>query len=58
MTQLQKVINTEPGDFVCTFGKHKGKPIKEIPVEYLNWAINANINQTEFIKAAKKYCNK
>ena len=51
-------INTEPGDFVCTFGKHKGKPIKEIPVEYLNWAIHANINQTEFIEAAKKYCNK
>ena len=28
------------GDFVLSFGRHKGKPLKEIPVSYLLWTLD------------------
>ena len=26
-----------PGDYVLTFGKHSGLPLKKIPLTYLDW---------------------
>jgi hypothetical protein len=28
------------GEFVLSFGRHKGKPLKEIPVSYLIWCLD------------------
>jgi uncharacterized protein (DUF3820 family) len=27
------------GDYTLSFGKHKGKPLREVPVNYLDWLI-------------------
>jgi len=32
-------------DFVVTFGKHKGKRLKEIPRGYLEWMLKENVNR-------------
>lgn len=47
--------NIEPKDYICTFGKHKGKALIDIPVEYMQWAISAGISQTEFVEMSKKF---
>ena len=30
----------QPTSYVVTFGKHKGKSIKDVPVEYIQWYLN------------------
>lgn len=34
------IAGTDPGDVILTFGKHKGKPIKDVPRSYLAWWLN------------------
>jgi hypothetical protein len=33
----QKKPKIDPGEVVFSFGKHKGKRIDEVPVQYLDW---------------------
>jgi len=48
---------TEPGDYVFTFGKHKGKTIREVePTGYLDWMVGqADFFNKEAQDMAKKY---
>ena len=42
-----------PGNFVMPYGKHKGKRIKDMPVEYLEWLSNGG--HKNITKKAKEY---
>lgn len=44
----------DPGEVVLTFGKHKGKKLKDIPDHYLQWVAN-NSKDEKMKKAAKEY---
>ena len=35
--QRRKGLPAEPGSYVMTFGKHKGKRLEDIPTKYLDW---------------------
>lgn len=50
------------GDFVFPFGKHKGKPLRDIPIGYLDWALGLDdLNRTlrdkinEYLKTQAEY---
>jgi hypothetical protein len=38
-TVHQKTENSY-GDFVLGFGRHRGKPLKEVPISYLLWILD------------------
>lgn len=40
MSHAMKKHNQDRRNMIMTFGKHKGRLIKDIPDEYILWAIN------------------
>jgi DNA polymerase-3 subunit epsilon len=43
--QILKVLSSPVLLKVMPLGKHKGRPMKEIPLEYLKWAANKDFDQ-------------
>jgi DNA polymerase-3 subunit epsilon len=43
-----KLINGVP---TCTFGKHKGKPMKDVPVGYYDWILRPDVDMPADVKA-------
>jgi len=46
----------DPGEVVLTFGKHKGKKLKDIPDHYLQW-VAKNSKDEKMKKTAQEYLN-
>jgi uncharacterized protein (DUF3820 family) len=46
--------NPTPHDFMMPFGKHKGKPISQIPTGYLCWAAKQDSLPSEIVQAVKE----
>jgi hypothetical protein len=43
------------GDYALTFGKHKGRKLKNVPTGYLNW-IMRRISSESFVATWLKHC--
>lgn len=48
MTEERK-INTH--NLICHFGRHKGVPYTQLPVNYLTWMVNSNHSFAEIARA-------
>jgi uncharacterized protein (DUF3820 family) len=48
------VTKSKLGDYVLTFGKHKGKALKEIDLAYLKWCVK-NLSNGSPKKRIKNY---
>jgi uncharacterized protein (DUF3820 family) len=44
MDQLKKFMRIQRGCSIVTFGKYKGKFIKEVPLDYIDWVVNNHID--------------
>lgn len=49
-----KIEADQVGDTVLFFGKHKGKPLKEVPVDYLKWC-SENLKDQKTVKKINIY---
>ncbi|KAJ3530039.1 hypothetical protein NMY22_g8744 [Coprinellus aureogranulatus] len=53
--KLNWYYGQDAGGFVLTFGKHKGKALKEVPYSYLKWCM-ANLERARSLRSAiQKY---
>ena len=51
---VEKAILPTVDDFVIDFGMHNGKLIKDVPIDYLKWAVENVTKKPIFLKLAKK----
>ena len=51
---VEKTILPTIDDFVIDFGMHSGKLIKDVPIDYLKWAVENVTKKPIFLKLAKK----
>lgn len=38
-------MSTYPGSYPLPFGKHKGKPLDEVPLNYLDWLAGRDLEE-------------
>jgi DNA polymerase-3 subunit epsilon len=43
-----KTVNGVP---TCTFGKHKGKAMRDVPIDYYDWILRSDVNMPADVKA-------
>ena len=43
------------GEYEITFGKHKGEMVKDVPVNYLKWALKEGAGSENFLMSARMH---
>lgn len=51
---IDKLTRKTGGEYIITFGKHRGKTIAQLPKGYLNW-LEQNVERREVIEAIRIY---
>jgi superfamily II DNA or RNA helicase len=51
---IDKLTSKTGGEYIISFGKHKGNPINKIPAGWLNWAVQ-NLNSPEIVGHIQQY---
>ncbi len=54
-SSYSKNFKQENGEWVITFGKHKGTMLKEVPKDYLRWVVRNALKNEEDIKIVKGF---